>query len=214
MVSPRLAVASTVLIVLSACGGVTVTSDKDRPDEPIKATAYSKVAGVETWDLTGQPSDKALGIEEGSNDSVYETQEPRTVRVLLPGRTVEVQAVLVDFTSGAGDFSFGVRTPQLAPEPLAEAFQDVLRQLQVDETPADIFAQKVAAAPSDQSERINVGATSVVLAQWSVGPAAGIAPLAGTGRVIVSGTWPSSDAVRGTGLASVADPVGTKVAPW
>ena len=189
MVSPRLAVASTVLIVLSACGGVTVTSDKDRPDEPIKATAYSKVAGVETWDLTGQPSDKALGIEEGSNDSVYETQEPRTVRVLLPGRTVEVQAVLVDFTSGAGDFSFGVRTPQLAPEPLAEAFQDVLRQLQVDETPADIFAQKVAAAPSDQSEVIDVGVGEdvAVLCDWSVAPSARFTPLATLGRVVLAG---------------------------
>jgi hypothetical protein len=190
VVSRRLAVASAVLIVLSACGGVTVSSDKDRPDEPIKATAYSKVDGVETWDLTGQPTKAAFGIEDDSNDSVYETQEPRSVRVLLPGRIVEMQAVLVTFTSGAGDYSFAVRTPQLKPEPLTEAFRDVLRQLQVDETPADTFAQKVAAAPSDQSERINVGATSVVLGQWSVGPAAGIAPLAGSGRVIFSGTWP------------------------
>lgn len=189
MVSRRLAVAGVVLIVLSACGGVTVKNDLDRSAEPIEATAYSKVDGVETWDLTGQPSNEAFGIVDGS-DSIYETQEPRTVRVLLPGRTVEMQAVLVTFTGAAGDYSFAVRTPQVEPEPLVDAFRGVLRQLQVDEGPADTFAREVAAAPTDQSERINVGAESVVLGQWSVGPAAGIAPLAGSGRVILSGTWP------------------------
>ena len=169
-----------------------MTSDKDQPDEPIEATAYSKVDGVETWDLTGTPSDEAFGIEKDSSSAIYETPgEPRKVRIELPGRTVETDAVLVDFYRGAtGSYTFGVRTAQLKPEPLTEAFRDVLRQLQVDETPADTFAQKVAAAPSDQSARINVGATSVVLGQWSVGPAAGIAPLAGSGRVILSGSWP------------------------
>lgn len=191
MVSLRLAVSGLVLIILSACGGETVTSDRDRAPEPIDATAYSKVDGVETWDLTGEPSDVALGIDADSSAGIFETDEPRTVRIVLPGRTVETQAVLVSFYDGGNNYTFGVRTAQLKPEPLTEAFRDLLGQLDVDAAPADDFAQKMAAAPSDQSERINVGSDSVVLGGWSVSVAAGIAPLAGSGRVIFSGSWPS-----------------------
>lgn len=190
MVSRRLAALGLVLIIVSACGGETVTSDLDRVPEPIDATAYSEVDGVETWDLTGKPSDTAFGIDDDSSAGIYETNKPRTVRVVLPGRTVEMEAVLVSFYNGGNNYTFGVRSAQLKPEPLTEAFRQVLDQLDVDIAPADDFVQRVAAAPADQSERINVGADSVLLGEWSVDATAGIAPLAGSGRVIFSGSWP------------------------
>jgi hypothetical protein len=182
MVSRRLAALGLALIIVSACGGSA--------SEPIDATAYSQVDGVETWDLTGEPSDAAFGIEGDSSAGIYETDEPRAVRVVLPGRTIEMDAVLVSFYNGGNNFTFGVRSAQIAPEPLTAAFREALGQLDVDTAPADDLAQQMAATPADQVEQIDVGAESVVLGGWSVGAAAGITPLAGSGRVIFSGSWP------------------------
>lgn len=190
MVSCRLAAAGLVLVILSACGGEPVTSDLDRPNPPIDATAYSKAEGVETWDLTGEPSDAAFGIEGKASTAIYETQKPRRVRIVLQGRTVETEANLVDFRrGGTGDYTFRVSTPQLATEPLTAAFRDVLGQLDLDEAAADRLTEQVTAAPADQPEPIKVGTGEEVadLGQWSVAPSATFTPLAGLGRVVLAG---------------------------
>lgn len=195
MVSRRLAAAGAAasILILSACGGVTVKSDVDRPTPPIEATAYSKAAGVETWDLTGEPSRAAFGIDDGKSAKNYETQEPRTLRIVLPGRTVEVEAELLSFfTSDGTDYSFGIRTPQLAAEPLTAAFRDVLAQLDLDTALADDFAQQVAAAPADQPAAIEVGVGSdggTASGEWEVGPAVTFTPMAEGGSMTFSGSW-------------------------
>lgn len=197
MVSRRLAVglAGLALSILSACGGATVTSDPDRPTPTIEATAYSKGDGVETWDLTGTPSREAFGIEGDSSTGNYETKKPRTVRILLPGHTVELQAVLISFYNTGTDFTFGIRSPYLTADELTATFRDVLGQLDLDVSLADEFAQKVAAAPSDQSEAIEVGVGfdgGTQSGDWSVGPAVTFTPMADGGSMTFSGSHSAS----------------------
>jgi hypothetical protein len=189
----RVAVVGAALIILSACGGANVTSDRDRPTPGIVATAHSTVDGVETWDLTGEPSDAAFGIDGGKATAIYETEEPRTVRIVLPGRTVKVESDLVDFRrGGSDDYTFRVSTPQLEQEPLTGRFRDVLGQLDLDASPADDLDRKAAAAPADQSEVIEVGVgdDTATLGDWSVAPSATFTPLAKRGRVVLAGTTP------------------------
>ncbi|MET0930743.1 MAG: hypothetical protein ABWX74_14580 [Aeromicrobium sp.] len=171
-----------------------MTSDRDRPAEPIEATAYSEVDGVETWDLTGTPSDEAFGIE-GASTAVYETQEPRPVRIVLEGRTVETDTDLVDFRrGGSGDYTFRVSTPQLAADPLVAEYRSVLGQLGLGEASVDELDRQVAAAPADQSEKITVGSgdETAVVGPWSVAASATFTPLAGLGRVVLAGITPRS----------------------
>ena len=166
-----------------------MTRDQDRPTARAEATASSTVEGVETWDLTGPPSDEAFGIAPGSSAAIYRTDQPRRVRIVLTGRSIELEAVLVDFYAlGSGGYTFGVRTPQLGPQPLTAQFRDVLGQLGQDDAPADRFAQQVAAAGPEQSERIDVGSGAPVpLGAWEVSPAVNIAPIAGSGRLVLGG---------------------------
>jgi hypothetical protein len=191
MVRPGLAIASAVLMLLSACGGSTVTSDRDRPVKPIEATAYSNADGAETWDLTGQPSDQAFGIEKGSSTAIYETPQPRRVRIVLPGRTVETETDLVDFRrdGSGGDYSFRVSTPQTSADEVTSMFRHVLGQLGLDDAAAVTFDRDVSAAPADQSEVIDVGVGEdvAVLGDWSVAPSARFTPLAKLGRVVLAG---------------------------
>lgn len=188
VVRRRLAAAGLALVCLSACGGSAT--------EPIDATAYSTVDGVETWDLTGEPSDAAFGIDGDSSAGIYETDEPRAVRVVLPGRTIEVEANLVDFRrGGSGDYTFRASTPQLEPEPLTAELRDVLGQLGMQDASADRFAREVAAAPRDQPEPIEIGVgvgeEATDFGQWSVAPSVTFTPLAGRGRLVLAGAWPS-----------------------
>lgn len=194
MVSLRLAAAGSMLIILSACGGATVTSDQDRPTPSIDATAHSTVDGVETWDLTGQPSDAAFGIEADSATAVYESQGARPVRIVLGDRTVETDANLVDFRrGGSGDYTFRVSTPQLESDPLTTEFRTLLDQVGLDAAAADRFARQVAAAPPDQPEKIEVGTgdDTTTFGHWSVAPSATFTPLAGLGRVVLAGASPA-----------------------
>jgi len=189
----RLVLALTALFLLSACIGVTM-DDNDPKDSKPEPTARSSSDGVEVWDLTGQPSAKAFGISDETNDGTYETKTPRSVRFKLPGgRTIDTQATLVSFyRAGSGSdahFTVGIRTAQLEPGPLVTAFRGVLTQLDVPTDPADTLAAKIDAAPDDQTERISVGSDAVTLGDLKLSAQAGLAPVAGSGRVIVGGSW-------------------------
>ncbi len=104
-----------------------------------------------------------------------------------------MEATLVSFEkSGEGDaahFYVGIRTAEIKPDALVAAYRDVLVQLEVPEDAADRFAAEVAAAPNDQTERINVGSDEVTLGALKLGAQAGMAPIAGSGRVIIGGSW-------------------------
>lgn len=185
----RFLIPLVALLMLAACNGEDM-NDKDSPDP----TARTTVDGVEVWDLTGDPSAAAFGIPEDSSDGSYETQKPRTVRLELPGGTsLTVKATLVSFyRSGRGDaatFTLGVRTAQLEPETLVTDYRDILTQLKVSTDAADKLADQIAAAPDDQTERINVGSEEVTLDGLAIGAQAGLAPIAGSGRIIVGGSW-------------------------
>ncbi|KAA1380502.1 hypothetical protein [Aeromicrobium fastidiosum] len=156
-----------------------MTSDDGRPGAP---TAHSTSDGTETWDLTGQPSDEAFGIDAGTSTAIYATPEPRRVRFVLPGRTIETETDLVDFRrdGSGGDCSFRVSTPQTSAGEVTTTFRDVLGQLGLDDATAAAFDRDVSAAPADQSEVINVGVGEdvAVLGDWSVAPSARFTPLA------------------------------------
>ena len=189
----RLVLALTALFLLSACIGVTM-DDKDPHDSKAGPTARSTSDGVEVWDLTGRPSAKAFGISDETNDGTYETKAARAVRFKLPGgRTIETQATLVSFyRAGSGSdarFTVGIRTAQLEPGALVTTFRDALTQLDVPTEPADTLAAEIEAAPDDQTERISVGSETVTLGDLKVSAQAGLAPVAGSGRVIVGGSW-------------------------
>lgn len=185
-------------LLLAGCS-VTVSSDVDRRDEPITATAYSKVDGVETWDLTGEPTRKSLGFEPDSSDATYETGDARAMRIVLPDRTVELSGIDISFYHGGGDdFSFGIHSDRHGPDELPGVFGDVIDQLGLDDAPVDDLTQQIGAAPAEQSASIEVGAqargaTGVRSGRWSVGSAATYTPLAKLGGVTFSGTWLSTD---------------------
>lgn len=188
----RLLLALIALPLLTACIGVNM-NDNDPDDKPTP-TARSTVDGVEVWDLQGPPTATAFGISEDSIAGIYETDQPRTVRFVLPGGTeLRVDATLVSFEkSGEGDaahFYVGIRTEELNPDELVAAYRDVLEQLNVSTTAADQVAAEIAAAPDDQTERIAVGSDQVTLGSLKIGAQAGMAPIAGSGRVIIGGSW-------------------------
>ena len=168
-------------------------NNNDNNDDGPRPTARSEVDGVEVWDLQGPPSVEAFGIEAESVVGIYETQDPRSVRFEFPGGSeLTVEATLVTFERFGGDdarFSVGIRTAQLEPDVLGATFRDVLDQLDVSAGPADQFAAEMRAAPDDQSERINIGSDTVTLGDLLIGAQAGIAPIAGSGRVIIGGSW-------------------------
>ncbi len=191
MVRHRLAGAGLAVLIVSACSGGTVTGDRG---EVTGATAYSKVDGIDTWDLTGQPSEKAFGMQDG--DAIYETNEPHRVRIVLPGRTIEMKTDLIDFYhSGGDDYSFRVSSPQQKSREVITVSRDVLRQLDMDGAVADRFAERVTTAPPDQSEVVDAGddplpgGRAPMFGSWAVGPNATYTPLATLGRVIFSGSW-------------------------
>lgn len=188
----RLLLALIALPLLTACIGVNM-NDNDPDDKPTP-TARSTVDGVEVWDLQAAPTATAFGISEDSISGIYETDEPRTVRFVFPGGTeLTVDATLVSFErSGEGDaahFYVGIRTAELEPDELVAAYRDVLEQLNVSTTAADQVAAEIAAAPDDQTERISVGSDAVTLGSLKLGAQAGMAPIAGSGRVIIGGSW-------------------------
>ncbi|GAA3528744.1 hypothetical protein GCM10022234_27540 [Aeromicrobium panaciterrae] len=185
----RLLIPLVALLMLAACNGEDM-NDKDSPNP----TARTSVDGVEVWDLTGTPTATSFGIPEDKAAGVYETQKPRTVRFILPeGAELTVEATLVTFERfGEGDaahFTFAIRTAQLEPDALVTDYRDILVQLKVSTDAADKLAAEIASAPDDQTERVDVGSDEVTLDGLAIGAQAGLAPIAGSGRIIIGGSW-------------------------
>jgi hypothetical protein len=176
--------------MVTACDVSTTDQDESQP----VPSARSRADGVEVWDLTGKPSAEAFGLEGNRLDRSYESEQPRRVRFDLPdGTHLTLDAVLVSFThigdDGDPDFTVGIRTAQLEPDALVATFRSVLEQLDVRTGAADDLASRIVAAPDDQTERISVGSDVATLGGLAIGAQAGLAPIAGSGRVIVGGSW-------------------------
>ena len=188
----RLLLVLIALSSLTACNGANM-NDNDPDDKPMP-TARSEAGGIEVWDLTGAPSAEAFGIPDDKAAGIYETQQPRTVRFVLPdGVELTVESTLVTFERfGEGDdarYTFGIRTAQLEPDALVSTYRDVLGQLQVPTDVADKLAAEIAGAPKDQTEHIIVGSAEASSGDLKIGAQADIAPIAGSGPVIIGGSW-------------------------
>ncbi|MDT9593539.1 hypothetical protein RDV89_10710 [Nocardioides zeae] len=190
---PLLARVLPALVLLALAGCVRV----DGPDEAAPTSSLrSEVDGVETWDLTAAPSPEAAGIEDGSTAAIFETDEPRDVVLLLPeGRELRVPTEVLTFQrfSGErdGEVSLGVRGPTVPPDDLVGQLEDLADQLQVDATGVGDFADEVAAAPVEQTERVRNASPTTTIGDLEVGFSANLAPIAEAGRLVLGGVWES-----------------------
>jgi hypothetical protein len=153
------------LLVLTACEGATVTPVEKTDDQPVPA-ARSTPGGVETWDLTVEPSAEAFGLEPGKDARIFQTAEVRPARFRLeddlvldlPARFVDVTDFGVD--SGTGSWKLGVATYSLDRDALLDLTRSVLDQLPVDATRATTalaeFDRASAAASADEPERVTM----------------------------------------------------------
>ncbi|WP_344330031.1 hypothetical protein [Aeromicrobium halocynthiae] len=167
--------------------------------EPSETTAQPaarwEVDGVETWDLTGEPSEAALGIEEDSRAGIHESDEPREVVLLLPDDTrVEVTTKVLSFerartADGDDRFRIGLRGPTVPAEELVEKLRAVTEQLGVASADLDTFAQELDAAPADQTERIRYASPTAELGALTISVSANLAPIAEGGRLVIGGAW-------------------------
>lgn len=186
----------TLLLALLLTGCVTVTeNDGDDRDGP-EPTARSMSDGVETWDLTGTPSEAAFGIAEDSRAGIYETDEPRRIVLQLPGGTeLDLEARVLTFErTGSGDgtgtrYSIGVRGDTVPPEELTAQLRSIAEQLELPTSSVDDYATDLQDAPADQTERVRYSSPTAQLDGFSIGVQANLAPIAEAGRFIVGGLW-------------------------
>ncbi len=181
-------------LCLALAGCVTVRpsgfGDRDLPEPSARTVAD----GVETWDLTARPSAEDIGFTDDSRLRIFETDEARTIELLLPGgASVRFQARLLTFNSprGAdgGDVNFGVRGATVDPVELDTQLRDLLGQLDVPTDVVDEFSEEVAAAPADQTERIRLSSPTATFGDLRLGVGANLAPIAGAGRYTLGGVW-------------------------
>ena len=104
-----------LLLALLACSVLTACAATiDKTDERPVPAARSAVDGVETWDLTAEPSAEAFGLEPEKDARIFQTPEIRPARFRLeddlvldlPARFVDVTDFGVD--SGTGSWRMGV----------------------------------------------------------------------------------------------------------
>lgn len=181
-------------VLVGGTGCVTLRDDAPSHAGGPTPTARTTVDGDETWDLTGRPDDEAFGIEEDRRAAIYETDEPRTIVLELPeGASVRVEATLlaVERAQGSGRdrYGFSVRLGGLEPEALGHQIRAVLDQLGISADGVDDFVAEVSAAPDAQTERIRYSSPSATFGTLSLGVSANVAPIAGSGRLILGGTW-------------------------
>lgn len=187
---------SVAIVALLGCllGCVTVTSrDTADPGGP-DPTARQIEAGVETWDLTGPPSDEAFGIDAESSAGIYRTDEPRTIVLQFPGgEELEVEAPLISFSRFRGaegdNFTVGIRGATVEPEMLDEQLRSIVGQLGSSPDLVDEFTAEVEQAPDEQTERVVFSGPSSQYGELAIGVQANLAPIAGMGRFIVGGSW-------------------------
>lgn len=182
-----------VLLVLPT-GCVTYGDDDSTAQNAPEPTARTEADGVETWDLTGEPSAEAFGIAGDSRAGIYETDEPRTIVLELPGEdSVRFEARVISFTRSSGpdgdQFTLGARGASVEPEQLVEQLRAILEQLEGSSDSADAFIEEVIDAPADQPERVRFSSPTVTFGDLELGVQANVAPIAQSGRFILGGAW-------------------------
>lgn len=184
----------TIALCLLLAGCVTVrhndSGGSDLPEPKVRTVAD----GVETWDLTERPSAEDVGFTEESRSRIYETDEPRTIDLLLPGdESVRFEAHLLSFRSLPGsdgdEFTLGARGATVDPVELDAQLRDLLEQLGNPTDVVDPFSDEVAAAPADQTERIHFSSPTATFGDLTLSVGANIAPIAGAGRYTLGGSW-------------------------
>lgn len=182
-----------LIVLLTGCVTVTENEPSDTAAEP---TARSEVDGVETWDLTGEPSAEAFGIEEDSLAASYQTDEPRTIVLALAGGdSLRFEAPLISSTRARGaegdNFTVGARGATVASDVLEDQLRSIVEQLGSSPDLVDPFAAEVAEAPEEQTERVRFSSPSASYDALTINVAANLAPVAGYGRSIIGGAWTS-----------------------
>ena len=175
--------------------GCVIVNDSDQRDVEQDPTARTIEDGVETWDLTGEPTAEALGIPSDRMSADYRSDEPRRIVLQLEGgRSLRFEAPLLSFTrsrSAGGDaFTLGSRGATVAPEDLGAQLAELTEQLSGDPDPGvESFLAEVAQAPDEQTERVRYSSPEHVYGGLTLGVSADVAPIAGAGRFVVGGAW-------------------------
>ncbi|MGJ9414329.1 hypothetical protein ACHAAC_16625 [Aeromicrobium sp. CF4.19] len=168
-------------------------NDTARDDGPDPA-ARSMVDGLETWDLTQEPSAEAFGIAEDDRAGIYETDEARTVVLLLPGEErLEVETKALSFertgTASGERFRLGVRGPTVPKDQLVEQLRSLTDQLGVDPAGVEDYASELADVDDEQTERVRYSSPSATFDALELGVSANVAPIADGGRFVLGGVW-------------------------
>ncbi len=173
-----------MLIGLLTTTGCTVSfngDDKDTDGEKTPhATAPTDADGIEEWDLRTRPTAQDVGMPDSKNYVAYETDEPRTVRFLLPkGKVLETKLYLVVFdrvTVPATTDKTVVTGMDLhtAPMPLDDAYTvmaDSLKAFGLDPEPADEWRTKIENRPTSgpSADRRIEGGGNTVLGYLDIG---------------------------------------------
>ncbi|WP_147918522.1 hypothetical protein [Ruania zhangjianzhongii] len=192
MGSAHLLLVITLLALLTGC--FTVRDNRSTAPEGPEPTARTVVDGVETWDLTFEPSEEGFGIEGDSTAEIYETDEPRTIVLKLPGgESLRLDAQVIAFSrfsGAAGDrYTVGVRGATVEPEDLGEQLRVLLEQLETSPDEVDEFIAEVNDAPADQTERVRFSSPRVTFGDLRLGVGANVAPIAEGGRFTLGGAW-------------------------
>ena len=180
-----------LIVLLTGCVTVTENKPSETAAEP---TARSEVDGVESWDLTGEPSAEAFGITEDRLAATYQTDEPREIVLeLAGGESLRFEAPVISFTRARGadgdNFTVGARGATVAPDVLDTQLRDIVEQLGSSPDVVDTFSAEVADAPEDQTERVRFSSPESTYGDLTINVAANLAPIAGAGRFIVGGAW-------------------------
>ncbi|MBM9464598.1 hypothetical protein JL108_14155 [Aeromicrobium sp. YIM 150415] len=189
------AAALLVLVSLTCLlGCVTVTQrGGDEPDRP-EPIARQIDGDVETWDLSGPPSDAAFGIVAESSAGIYRTDEPRTIVLRFSDdEQLRVEAPLISFSRFRGadgdNFTVGIRGATVEPEVLDGQLRSIVDQLGSSPDLVADFTAEVKQAPPEQTERIVFSSPSAQFGDLEIGVQANLAPIAGSGRFVIGGAW-------------------------
>lgn len=189
------AAALLVLVSLTCLlGCVTVTQRGGDESERPEPLARQIDGDVETWDLSGPPSDAAFGIAAESSAGIYRTDEPRTIVLRFSDdEQLRVEAPLISFSRFRGadgdNFTVGIRGATVEPEVLDGQLRSIVDQLGSSPDLVADFTAEVEQAPPEQTERIVFSSPSAQFGDLEIGVQANLAPIAGRGRFIIGGAW-------------------------
>lgn len=191
-------VIAIMLIGLLTTTGCTVSfnGDNEDGDKTPHATAPTDDDGVEVWDLRTRPTAQDVGMPDDKNYVAYETDEPRTVRFLLPqDKVLETKLYLVVFdrvtvpatTDKTVVTGVDFRANTMPLEDAYVVMADSLKAFGLDTKPVDEWRSEIENRPtSGPSANLRIeGGANTVLGYLDIGVGGVYNPINGDDTAII-----------------------------